>query len=73
LQLLLDGKPISEAPKFERPKTPLNLDHEFDRGSGITVSTLTPPQIENLAVLGKVWGFLKYHHPAVTNGTPLGL
>lgn len=35
----------------------------------------TPPpelssvQIDNLAILGKVWGFLKYHHPAVTAGT----
>jgi hypothetical protein len=25
-------------------------------------------QIENLATLGKVWGFLKYHHPRVTSG-----
>jgi C-terminal processing protease CtpA/Prc len=25
-------------------------------------------QIENLATLGKVWGFLKYHHPLVTGG-----
>ncbi len=25
-------------------------------------------QIDNLVTLGKVWGFLKYHHPKVTSG-----
>ena len=29
---------------------------------------LTKAQIENLATLGKVWGFLKYHHPRITSG-----
>ena len=69
LRLLVDGKPVWEAPKAVRPKTPLDLDHEFDTGSGVVISKLTPVQIENLAMLGKVWGFLKYHHPAVTTGT----
>lgn len=31
-------------------------------------SQLTPSQTENLVLLGKVWGFTKYHHPAITNG-----
>jgi C-terminal processing protease CtpA/Prc len=68
LQLLVDGKPIWEAPTAERPKTPLDTDHEFDAGSGIVLNQLTPVQIENLATLGQVWGFLKYHHPTVTTG-----
>ena len=29
---------------------------------------LAPHQVEGLVLLGKVWGFLKYHHPAVTAG-----
>jgi carboxyl-terminal processing protease len=29
----------------------------------------TPEQVERLATLGKVWGFLKYYHPAVATGT----
>jgi C-terminal processing protease CtpA/Prc len=29
---------------------------------------LTPLQIENLATLARVWGFLKYHHPTITAG-----
>jgi C-terminal processing protease CtpA/Prc len=69
LRLLVDGKPVWEAPKAERPKTPLELDHQFDSGSAIAISELSPMQIENLATLGKVWGFLKYHHPAVTGGS----
>jgi C-terminal processing protease CtpA/Prc len=68
LQLLVDGKPIWDAPKAERKKTPLDTDREFDAGSGITISELTKAQIENLAMLGRVWGFLKYHHPAVVSG-----
>jgi C-terminal processing protease CtpA/Prc len=69
LRLLVDGRPVWEAPKVERPKTPIDLDREFDAGSGVVISKLTPAQIENLAMLGKVWGFLKYHHPAVTTGS----
>jgi hypothetical protein len=68
LQLLVDGKPVWEAPKVERPRTSIDLDHEFDAGSGLVLSGLTKMQIENLALLGKVWGFLKYHHPGVVAG-----
>lgn len=68
LQLLVDGKPIWEAPKVERPLTAIEKDHEFDKGSGIAIQSLSPVQIENLVTLGKVWGFLKYHHPAVVSG-----
>jgi C-terminal processing protease CtpA/Prc len=68
LRLLVDGKPIAEAPKVERPKTVLDTDLEFDGGSKITFTDLTANQIEDLATLCKVWGFLKYHHPALAAG-----
>lgn len=68
LQLLADGKPLWEAPPAQKVKTPNDTDHEFDHGSRVTVTKLTPVQIDNLVVLGKVWGFLKYYHPAVTAG-----
>ncbi|MGA2671674.1 MAG: S41 family peptidase [Terracidiphilus sp.] len=68
LKLLVDGKPVSEAPRTVNPPTVLNSDHQFDGGSGISLASLTPIQIENLAILGKVWGFLKYDHPEVTSG-----
>ena len=66
LQLLVDGKPVWDAPK--RPETVVDRDHEFDGGSGIKVNDLTKVQIDNLVTLGKVWGFLKYYHPKVTSG-----
>jgi hypothetical protein len=68
LQLLVDGKPVWDAPKGQPTQTVINRDHEFDAGSGITFNQLTKTQIDNLVVLGKVWGFLKYHHPKVTSG-----
>jgi hypothetical protein len=46
----------------------LQEDREFDSGSGIVLKELTPVQVANLAMLGKVWGFLKYHHPLITQG-----
>ena len=69
LQLLVDGKPVWESPKVEQVKTvALDTDHEFDAGSKIDLGSLTPVQIQNLEMLGKVWGFVKYHHPAVAAG-----
>lgn len=68
LQLLVDGKPIWEAPKAERVETAVDRDHEFDGGSKIALAGITPVQAANLSTLCKVWGFLKYHHPAVTSG-----
>jgi C-terminal processing protease CtpA/Prc len=68
LQLLVDGKPVWEAPKVEQVKTVVDTDHEFDAGSKIDLSSLTPVQTQNLEMLGRVWGFVKYHHPAVAAG-----
>ena len=69
LQLLVDGRPIAQAPvALPRPTTILDRDHEFDTGSRISLDHLTPIQLDNLVRLGRVWGFLKYHHPAVTSG-----
>lgn len=37
-------------------------------GSSVTIAQLSDQQAEDLAVLGKVWGFLKYYHPKVADG-----
>lgn len=68
LKLLIDDKPIWEAPKAIRSATVLDRDHEFDGGSKVVASQFSRVQLENLVTLGKVWGFLKYHHPIVTAG-----
>ncbi len=66
LELLVDAQPVALA--TARTPTILDSDHEFDGGSGIHVSRLSNVQVKNLATLAKVWGFLKYHHPALTGG-----
>lgn len=43
-------------------------DNEFLTGSGITLEDLNADQEENLYKLAKVWGFVKYYHPAVIAG-----
>lgn len=43
-------------------------DREFVNGSKIGTIQLTASRIENLDVLGKVWGYLKYYHPSVAAG-----
>ena len=68
LRLLVDGKPVAGVPRVEPERTALDLDKEFDAGSGIAFKDLTRIQTANLAMLGKVWGFLKYHHPAIVAG-----
>ena len=37
---------------------------DYSESSGFTVSDTDSVSVENLVVLGKVWGFVKYHHPA---------
>jgi C-terminal processing protease CtpA/Prc len=66
LELLADSNPVGLAPP--RTSTVFDNDHEFDAGSRINISGLSSVQIKNLATLAKVWGFVKYHHPAVTGG-----
>src|SRR6185369_10769887 len=46
----------------------IDRDQEFDGGSRIALSALSAVQIQNLGTTGKVWGFLKYHHPLIAAG-----
>lgn len=65
VQLRVDGQPLSQAP----PASPLGPTPSTRGGvSGVSELQPTPLQVENLALLGKVWGFVKYHHPKVTGG-----
>lgn len=48
---------------------PALLDKEFEKGSSITFPRVNDSLIHDLACLGKVWGFLKYNHPKIANGT----
>ncbi|MEZ4388555.1 MAG: S41 family peptidase [Candidatus Krumholzibacteriia bacterium] len=67
LRVLVDGRPLDQAPGRER--TVLDRDTEFDDSSSVPLLfTLTADQADHVALLGRVWGFLKYHHPAVASG-----
>lgn len=68
LEVFIDGKSVQGMPFVEKPKTKAELDTEFENGSNITLDNLDEFTLENLNILGKVWGFVKYHHPAVAKG-----
>ncbi len=64
----IDGEDIQTKAE-EAPKTyPADEDTVFDAGSKVTFPELNPPLIADLDLLGRVWGFLKYHHPAIARG-----
>jgi len=68
LRVFVNGVPLAHVPVYERPKTVLDSDHAFDTGSGFALDHVSDVQADDLALLGRVWGFLKYHHPAVVKG-----
>lgn len=60
---------ISETTVEMTKKTyPAENDHEFDAGSGISSIPTDKNSIDRLALLCKIWGFLKYYHPIVCDG-----
>ncbi|WP_345241991.1 S41 family peptidase [Nibrella saemangeumensis] len=68
LTIRINGSDLDNAKLKPEKLTKAGLDTAFRNGSGITLAQLTSQQISNLAVLGRVWGFLKYHHPAIAKG-----
>ncbi|MFD1615913.1 S41 family peptidase [Gelatiniphilus marinus] len=66
--LTIDGKNIQTLKEIEKPILKAELDKAFDLGSNITFPKLDDKRITNLDVLGRVWGFLKYHHPEIAKG-----
>ncbi|GAB3929579.1 S41 family peptidase [Mucilaginibacter myungsuensis] len=45
------------------------LDTAFAKGSTVAIAAVSPQQVKNLALLGQVWGFVKYHHLAIAKGS----
>ena len=66
--VLIDGENIQTLPEVVKPLLPAQVDTAFDQGSEIVLDPLSQPQKDNLFALGKVWGFLKYHHPDIARG-----
>ncbi|MBP5649686.1 MAG: peptidase S41 [Bacteroidales bacterium] len=43
-------------------------DTAYNHSSGVVFPEMTPQLVDNLDLLGRVWGFLKYHHPVISKG-----
>ncbi len=66
--LTIDGKDVRTLKEIKKEVSKAQLDKTFDNGSLIGFADLTTSDIKNLELLGRVWGFLKYHHPEIAKG-----
>jgi len=66
--LTIDGKNVQSLKEIEKKLPKAKLDKEFDNTSSVEITKLSIQTINNLVLLGKVWGFLKYHHPSIAKG-----
>lgn len=66
--LSIDNKDVQTLTEVEKELAPAALDKTFDKGSGIEAITVNKGQTENLELLGRIWGLMKYHHPKVAAG-----
>jgi len=65
LRITIDGKEL-DAKDLEVMN--VEIDTAFDKGSNIPFPDLNTETIDNLELLGRIWGFLKYHHPKIAKG-----
>lgn len=70
LKITIDGKDLDnkELKTYTRKILPAEKDKEFDKGSNIVFPDLTEQIKSNLELLGRIWGFMKYHHPEIAKG-----
>ena len=66
--VLIDGQNIQSLIETERVLTVAQQDRAFDKGSAISSEDLLSCNINDLELLGRVWGLLKYHHPSIAEG-----
>ncbi|GHT84493.1 hypothetical protein FACS18947_2020 [Bacteroidia bacterium] len=68
LKITIDGKDIQKLKPYNKKPFPAGKDHQFDKGSNIVFLELNNQKIADLELLGRIWGFLKYHHPQIGQG-----
>jgi len=68
LRLYLDDQPIEQAVIMPGHSYAADKDTAFLKGSGIDTIIVTKQNSAYLTLLGQLWGFLKYHHPAIAKG-----
>lgn len=59
---------IQKLKEVKKQKRNGEFANRFDNGSLVTFGELTQDKITDLELLGRIWGFLKYHHPAIAKG-----
>lgn len=62
------NKNASKNQIFYGTKEKQENNDEFDNGSKIEKIVVSEENINNLVLLGKIWGYLKYYHPNVAEG-----
>lgn len=67
-EVFIDDKNIQTLKEIERVLSKAEMDTEFDSNSGFQLDNPTSKQVSNLFKLGKIWGFVKYHHPEIAKG-----
>ena len=68
LRLYIDGTPVEKLAVNKANEFAAIIDTAFTGGSHIGQIAVTDQTVKNLALLGQVWGFVKYHLPAVAKG-----
>ncbi|MGM1431260.1 S41 family peptidase [Sphingobacterium lactis] len=64
-KIYIDDKPLND--KYS-VKSNFKQDKSFDENTKVDFPKIDQNSIRNLAILGRIWGFLKYHHPDVAKG-----
>ena len=67
-ELSIDHNDVQTLEEVENEIAKAQLDTEFDNGSLIDIPTLSSQSVRNLELLGRIWGFIKYHHPVMGQG-----
>jgi C-terminal processing protease CtpA/Prc len=67
-EITVDGKPLSSTAKRTKTIFAAELDTVFAHNSQVELGKLDVKRIDDLVLLGQVWGFVKYHHPVVASG-----
>lgn len=64
----IDGQDIQTLQEIQKQMPKVLTDKEFDNGSLVELQELSAQKLDDLELLGKIWGFLKYHHPEIAKG-----
>ncbi|GHU91031.1 hypothetical protein FACS1894155_10180 [Bacteroidia bacterium] len=68
LKVTIDGKDIQHSKPYKRKIFPAEKDTVFNTIPVVIFPELSEQEVNNLELLGKIWGFLKYHHPFIAKG-----